>query len=257
MNVDAIQIDHLSCYYGERLAVNNLSVSIQSGSILGLIGSNGAGKTTTMKAIAGLIQPADGTITVNGLTPKNDALDFRTQVAYLPDEPQLFPEMTVFDHLRFFASAYRQKFDKAKTLAFLEKWGLFEKRHTPASRLSRGMRQKLAFCCQLPRSPRLFILDEPFTGLDPHGIQQLKEALLENAKKGACIIISSHLLAVVEDLCSHLLMLETGNVSFFGSMEAMRLLHEQGHDNNQRLEDFFHTFPVSQNKLVDSVGVGS
>ncbi len=220
-----IQVTDFKKAYGNTLAVSGLTFCVEPEQVWGLVGHNGAGKTTTMRAITGLLPPSAGQLTVNGHDVTKPSLDAKRLLAYMPDDPQLFEALTVGDHLRFTAAAYQLQ-DYADTAsALLDYFELNDKVDTPAEDLSRGMRQKLAICCGYLPDPQAILFDEPFTGLDPLAIRRLKQSIRERAEDGAAIIVSSHLLAMVEDLCTHFLMLSKGQPTFCGTHEELMELH--------------------------------
>jgi ABC-2 type transport system ATP-binding protein len=156
----------------------------------------------------------------------------------VPDEPPLFQDLTVEEHLAFYASVYRVDDAAAKAAVLLDEFELISKSRAPASSLSRGMRQKLAICCGYLHDPQAILFDEPLTGLDPQGIRVLKRSLTDRALSGAAVMISSHLLAMVEDLCTHVLILARGEQRFFGPIDELRDSFDQA-DAAARLEDMF------------------
>lgn len=208
--------------YDTLIAVEDLSFHVRGGQILGLVGPNGAGKTTTMKAIAGIIPPTRGEMRVEGHDVIREPVAAKRRLAYVPDDPHLFESLTVWEHLRFVAAAYDVSNWQPLATALLDRFELTPKRDALAQELSRGMRQKLALCCASLHEPALLMLDEPMTGLDPHGIRTLKLAIREQAAKGTGVVISSHLLALVEDLVTDLLILHRGRLVFFGSLAEAR-----------------------------------
>jgi ABC-2 type transport system ATP-binding protein len=208
--------------YDGRPAVSDCTFDVKPGQILGIIGPNGAGKTTTMRSIAALIPPTRGTLRVAGFDVVAQAIDVKRRIAYVPDDPQLFSHLTVEEHLAFTAAAYGVEDADARAASLLEDFDLAARRRTPAKDLSRGMRQKLAICCGYLYDPLAILFDEPLTGLDPHGIRTLKESMLQRAENGAAILVSSHLLAMVEDICSHILLLHEGRQRFFGPLDRFR-----------------------------------
>ena len=224
--------------YRETVAVAGLSFAVRAGEVLGLLGPNGAGKTTTMRAITGIIPPTRGTLRVAGHDVCADPVAAKGQLAYVPDDPKLFDTLTIWEHLEFVASAYRLGDWKAEAAALLERFELAPKRNAVAQDLSRGMRQKVAICMAYLHHPRALLLDEPMTGLDPRGIRTLKESVLEQARAGAAVLISSHLLALVEDMCTHLLILHHGRSLFFGRIEEARTAFATV-DADASLEDVF------------------
>ena len=214
--------------YGSTLAVSGLSFCVQPTQVWGLVGHNGAGKTTTMRAISGLLAPSDGELNVNGFDVIKQPIEAKRRLSYMPDDPQLFESLTVGDHIRFTAAAYQTDDFQDEATRLLEFFELSNKIDTPAEDLSRGMRQKLAICCGYMHRPQAILFDEPFTGLDPLAIRRLKESISDRAKAGAAIIVSSHLLAMVEDLCTHFLMLSHGKPTFCGTHAELMANHGDG-----------------------------
>jgi ABC-2 type transport system ATP-binding protein len=208
--------------YRETIAVEGLSFEVPAGAILGLIGPNGAGKTTTLRALAGIIRPTRGRLWVAGHDIVNDPVAAKKELAYIPDDPKLFDALTVWEHLQFMAAAYRVADFAPKGEALLRQFELEEKRKTMAQELSRGMRQKVAICCAYLHDPRVILFDEPLTGLDPYAIRTLKASITERAAGGAAVVVSSHLLSLVEDLCTHLLILNRGRCLFLGTLGEAR-----------------------------------
>jgi ABC-2 type transport system ATP-binding protein len=224
--------------YGDLAAVSGLSFEVRGGTVLGLVGPNGAGKTTTLRALAGIIPPTRGKLIVAGHDIVADPIAAKRQLAYVPDDPKLFDTLTVWEHLQFIASAYRVDDFEPKAAEFLELFELTEKRDTISQELSRGMRQKVAIACAYLHDPRAILFDEPLTGLDPQGIRTLKKSIVARAAGGAAVIVSSHLLSLVEDLCSDLLILQKGRALFFGPVgQAREQFGSLGHDAS--LEEVF------------------
>ncbi len=205
-----------------RLPSSSLSFDVQPGQVLGLLGPNGAGKTTTMRAIAGVIPPTRGRLLVGGHDVTAEPVAAKQLLAYVPDDPKLFDALTVWEHLQFVAAAYRVADFRADAEALLDQFELSPKRNSLAQELSRGMRQKVAICCAYLHRPRAILFDEPLTGLDPHGIRTMKDSVRQRAEAGAAVVVSSHLLALVQDLCTHLLILHHGRRLFFGRVEDAR-----------------------------------
>jgi ABC-2 type transport system ATP-binding protein len=221
-NVPVIQVDDFHKAYEDTLAVAGLSFHVAAGQVLGLVGPNGAGKTTTLKTLSCLLTASRGQLSVDGNDVASDPIAVKQRLAYIADDPQLFNDLTVNEHLGFIASTYNVPDASEKAEQLLSDFGLTEKRDTPAGDLSRGMRQKLAIICAYLRDPSALLFDEPLTGLDPHGIRLLKDSIRERARNGAAVIVSSHLLAMVEDLCTHVLILESGQPRFCGTVEELR-----------------------------------
>jgi ABC-2 type transport system ATP-binding protein len=217
-----IQVTDYHKAYRGTVAVEALSFDVQPGQVLGLLGPNGAGKTTTMRAIAGVIPPTRGKLSICGHDVMTDAVEAKRLLAYVPDDPKLFDALTVWEHLQFMAAAYRVADFEGEAVALLDQFELTPKRDALAQELSRGMRQKVAICCAYLHKPRAILFDEPLTGLDPHGIRTMKASVRAHAAGGAAVVVSSHLLALVEDLCTHLLILHHGRRIFFGPVADAR-----------------------------------
>jgi len=239
--------------YGRTLAVAELSFEVNSGEILGLVGPNGAGKTTTLRAISGLIPPSTGSLSVAGHDVLKHPLEVKHRLSMVPDEPRLFSELTVDQHLAFIASAYRVEDADRKARELLTMFELAGKRNQRASDLSRGMRQKLAICCAYLHDPQAILFDEPMTGLDPKGIRLLKDSILERAGNGASVLISSHLLAMVEDICTHVLILDEGQQRYCGRIDALRELFA-GDSQSASLEQIFFLATQGETSLPVTVG---
>ncbi len=217
-----IRVEDYHKTYRETVAVAGLSFEVAAGTVLGLVGPNGAGKTTTMRALAGIIRPTRGKLSIAGHDVVTDSLAAKRALAYIPDDPKLFDALTVWEHLEFMAAAYRVSDLASKAEILLQQFELVEKRRTMAQELSRGMRQKVAICCAYLHDPKAILFDEPLTGLDPRAIRTLKGSIAERAAAGAAVVVSSHLLSLVEDLCTHLLILDKGQRLFYGSLAEAR-----------------------------------
>ena len=239
-----IRVEGYEKSYRQTVAVRGLSFEVAAGSVLGVVGPNGAGKTTTMRALAGIISPTAGRLYVAGHDVVSEPIAAKSHLAFIPDEPQLFDVLTVWEHLEFTASVYRMSEFRQEAEQLLEQFELTEKRNTIAQELSRGMRQKVAICCGYLHHPKAIIFDEPLTGLDPRGIRTLKASIRERAEAGAAVMVSSHLLDLIDDLCSHLLILHQGQSLFQGTIaEAKGRLEAVGTDAS--LEDIFFQFTES------------
>ncbi len=245
-----IEVSEFRKAYDGVLAVDRVDFQVQPGQILGLIGPNGAGKTTTLRALCGLTVPTEGHLSVCGYDIEQQPLEVKKRLAYIPDDPPLFPELTVEQHLAFTASVFSVKNADEKASRLLEMFELSSKRKNRASDLSRGMRQKLALSCSYLHQPEVILLDEPMTGLDPHGIRKLKESLQSRADEGVAVVISSHLLAMVEDICSHVLILKEGQQRFFGTISELKSLFNS-ESNEATLEQIFFQATAT----VSSLGI--
>ena len=240
MNSDdsaVIEVVDFAKSYGDFAAVQQLSFTVRPGEIVGLVGANGAGKTTTLRAITGILQPTRGSIRVGGCELKQAPVAAKQQFAFIPDTVHPYDLLTVTEHLHFIALAYRIKGAEAKYSELLNELGLADKADQIASSLSRGMTQKLALACAFLREPRVIILDEPLTGLDPRGIRNIKESIRRRAAAGTAFLLSSHLLHLVEALCDQVLILQHGRKIAFGPLGEIRALATLHADAS--LEDVF------------------
>lgn len=213
-----IEVEGLHKLYGEFPAVQGLSFQVGAGEVLGLVGPNGAGKTTTIRSLAGIIIPSSGRIRVAGHDLALDPVAAKAQLAFIPDEPHLFDYLTVEEHLKFIGRLYGVADVGARIPGLLEEMDLHDKRGALPGELSRGMKQKLAIACGLLHEPKVLLLDEPLTGLDPVGIRRMKATIMRRAAGGSAVILSSHLLHLVEEICTRLLVLQHGRVVAFGTM---------------------------------------
>ena len=216
-----IQVEGLQKLYGDFPAVQALSFQVAPGEVLGLVGPNGAGKTTTIRSIAGIIIPTKGRIQIAGHDLATDPVAAKSALAFIPDEPHLFEYLTVEEHLRFVARLYRLGDVGARIPTLLEELDLSDKRGALPGELSRGMKQKLAIACGLLHEPRALLLDEPLTGLDPVGIRRMKATIMQRAAAGAAVILSSHLLHLVEEICTRVLVMQRGQVVAFGTISEI------------------------------------
>lgn len=235
--MSAIEVIDFRKVYDTTIAADGISFSLPKGAVGALIGPNGAGKTTTIRALCGIIRPTSGSLHVAGFDVQLEPLQVKQRVAYVPDDPPLFETLTVWEHLQFIASAYQVAEFQSIANELLQQLQLESKKSALASELSRGMRQKVAIACAYLHAPEVIFLDEPLTGLDPAAIRLLKRTISERAAAGATILVSSHLLALVEDICNHLIILRQGQCLFSGSVDEARSTYP----NAASLEDvFFH-----------------
>ena len=220
------------------VAVRNLTFRVEPGQILGLVGPNGAGKTTILRVLSGIIPPSSGTLCLADHDIVSDPIQAKQSLGYIPDEPRLFDNLTVWEHLEFFSAAYRVANYQTTAETLLEFFSLSGQRNHVVQSLSRGMRQKVAIACAYLHHPKVLLFDEPLTGLDPAGIRSIKESMRQRAAQGAAVIISSHLLGLVESLCTHLLLLHQGQCRYFGRIEDVLQAFDKI-DNVATLEDVF------------------
>lgn len=218
--------------------MRGLTFDVSPQTILGLVGPNGAGKTTTLRTLAGIISPTRGRLWIGDNDIVEQAVAAKQQLAYVPDDPKLFDALTVWEHLQFIAAAYRVENFEVVANRLLDQFELSDKRDTMAQELSRGMRQKVAICCGYLHDPAVILLDEPLTGLDPRAIRTMKESVVERSAAGTSVIISSHLLSLVEDLCTHLLIVRQGQCVFRGTVQEAKYRYANM-DADASLEEVF------------------
>jgi ABC-2 type transport system ATP-binding protein len=216
-----VEVRDLTKTYQAFTAVDRLSFTVSGSEVLGLVGPNGAGKTTTLRSLCGIINPTAGTIRIAGHDLERDPVDAKRALAFIPDEPQLFDYLTVEEHIRFVGRLYGVADVEPRMAELLRELELTDKLRSVPSELSRGMRQKLAIACGLVHDPRVLILDEPLTGLDPAGMKKMRATIAARAREGTAVILSSHLLHLVEELCTTLLVIRRGTVVAAGTLEAI------------------------------------
>ncbi len=234
-----LSVVNLKKIYGDFLAVRGLSFELAPGQILAMVGPNGAGKTTTMRAICGILTPTEGSITLCGHDLATDPVAAKARLAYVPDDPKLFDAMTIWEHLEFIAAAYGVAGWQPQAERLLEMFELTPKRKALAMELSRGMRQKVAIACAYLHNPAIIFLDEPLTGLDPIGIRTMKDSIAARARDGAAVVLSSHLLSLVEDICTGVLIMAKGELRFSGTIAQARETFAAGNASATLEEVFF------------------
>jgi len=234
-----LRVAGLEKRYGAVNAVQGLTFAVAPGEVLGLVGPNGAGKTSTLRCLAGILPPTSGRVVVAGYDLAKDAVDAKRELAFLPDEPRFFDYLTVWEHLNFTARLYGVEDWEERGKALLEEMELTGKEKALPGELSRGMKQKLSIACGFLHSPKLILLDEPLTGLDPIGIRRMKASLRRRAEEGAALVLSSHLLPLVEELCHRLLVIAGGRAMALGSLEAIRSRLSGPEGESASLEDLF------------------
>ncbi|UJF33132.1 ABC transporter ATP-binding protein [Paenibacillus hexagrammi] len=218
----------LEALYGGYLpgkpVLHGLTFSIRQGEMVGLIGLNGAGKSTTIKHILGLLQPQKGVIRIKGLTLDEQSISYRSSYAYVPESPELYEELTIAEHLELTAMAYgltREQYQERSQI-LLEEFRMTDKLKSFARHLSKGMKQKVMIMNAFLVEPDLYIIDEPFLGLDPLAIRSLLELMVRMKHKGASFLISSHILSTIEKYCDHFVVLHRGRMAAHGDIEGLR-----------------------------------
>lgn len=233
-----IEVHGLNKRYGSFTAVRELSLAVGPGEVLGLVGPNGAGKTTTLRCLAGIIPASSGTVRIAGHDIAADAVAAKRALAFFPDEPRLFDYLTVRQHLNFVARLYGVRDHAALAQPLLEEFEIADKADQLPGELSRGMKQKLAIACGLLHGPRVLFFDEPLTGLDPLGIRRVKNSIIKRARDGATIVLSSHLLHLLEEVCTHVLILKKGEKIADGTIAEVAARFSNG-EANVNLEEVF------------------
>lgn len=228
-----LKIENLTKIYGEKKAVDSLNLHIQPGEIYGFIGHNGAGKTTTLKSVVGILQFDEGEIFINGNSIKTDAMQCKREIAYIPDNPDLYDYMTGNQYLNFVADIFGISVEERK--AKIDKYaGIFELSNDlpqPISSYSHGMKQKLALISAWIHNPKLILMDEPFVGLDPKASHLLKQMMREVCDEGGAIFFSTHVLEVAEKLCDKVAIIKGGKLIKAGTMDEVK--------GDESLEDVF------------------
>jgi ABC-2 type transport system ATP-binding protein len=222
-----IVVSHLTKTYGTFKAVDDLSFEVGAGEIVGLIGPNGAGKTSTLRCVVGIQAPSTGTIVVDGRDVVRDPVEAKRRLAFMADEPQLFEYLTVIEHLRLTARLYRVSDFEARAARLMTELQLTGKEHALPGELSRGMKQKVGIACGLLHDPSALLFDEPLTGLDPLGIRHMKATIVARGQSGASVIVSSHLLHLVEEICTRIVIIDHGRKVADGTLGELRAQSEQ------------------------------
>ena len=228
-----LNIEHLTKAYGEKKAVDNLSLHIAPGEIYGFIGHNGAGKTTTLKSVVGILQFDAGEITIDGISIKENPLECKRRFAYIPDNPDLYDYMTGIKYLNFIADIFGVGANErqARIRKYADAFELTDDLAQPIAAYSHGMKQKLAIIAAWLHEPKLILMDEPFVGLDPKASHLLKKMMREVCDEGGAIFFSTHVLEVAEKLCDKVAIIKSGRLIRSGTMEEVK--------GDESLEDVF------------------
>ena len=219
-----LRIEHLTKKYGEKKAVDDLSLHIEKGEIYGFIGHNGAGKTTTIKSVVGILDFDEGEIFIDGKSVKKDSLECKRVIAYIPDNPDLYEFMSGLQYLNFISDifAVEEKDRKERIEKYSTAFEIKDDLASPISSYSHGMKQKLAIISALVHDPKLIIMDEPFVGLDPIASHLLKDIMREKCNEGGAIFFSTHVLEVAEKLCDKIAIIKGGKLIKSGTMEEVK-----------------------------------
>lgn len=232
-----IEIKNVTKRFGEKTAVNNLSVDIPTGCIVGFIGPNGAGKTTTIHMMTGVLTPDEGTITLNGKDIVKDPVNAKREFGLVPDSPDLFLRLNGMEYIQFMADIYHIDTEtrNERIQKYAKDFGMEDALSDRMSSYSHGMRQKAILIATLVCNPNIWILDEPMTGLDPASSYLLKEMMKEHAHNGNTVFFSTHVLEVAEKLCDKIVIINHGNICFNGTLDELKELHK----DKDSLEEIF------------------
>jgi ABC-2 type transport system ATP-binding protein len=233
-----IETRNLVKRYGDKLAVNDVSFSVEAGEVFGFLGPNGAGKTTTIKIIVGLLQPTSGTVRVAGFDVQQQPLQSKAASGYVPDTPNLYAKLTGRELLRFVGDLY--DLERAQAIRrideLLRMFDLNAAADDTIDSYSHGMRQKAALAAALMHDPKVLVLDEPTVGLDPKSARLIKDILRQMAERGAAIFLSTHILEIAERMCDRIGIIDKGRLVAVGSMDELRAM---GRSGGASLEDIF------------------
>lgn len=226
-------------YFSNKPILHDLSFTVNPGEMIGLIGLNGAGKSTTIKHLLGLLQPQQGEIRIGGQQPLRNEHQFRSKLAYVPESPELYAELTIREHLKLTAMVYgleesqfEQRIDTLST-----QFQMGDKLHSFPQQLSKGMKQKVMIMCAFLVEPPLYIIDEPFLGLDPLSMRSLLELMVTRKQEGASLLISSHILSTIERYCDRYIVLHKGRAIATGTLTELK--EQAGTSREATLEDTF------------------
>lgn len=233
MVIIMLKIENLTKNYGDKKAVDNLSLHIEKGEIYGFIGHNGAGKTTTLKSCCGILNFDEGNIYINGISIKDRPVECKSRLAYIPDNPDLYTFMTGIQYLDFIGDIFRVESNKRNTLIrkYTDMFEITSDLAQPIKSYSHGMRQKIAIISALIHEPELIIMDEPFVGLDPKATHLLKNIMRDICNNGGAIFFSTHVLEVAERLCDKIAIINKGRLLVSGTVDDVK--------GDSSLEDVF------------------
>lgn len=245
-----IEINKLSKKYSgsKNFALEETSLVINPGKIVGFIGHNGAGKSTTLKMMTGVLSPSSGDVVINGYSVTNDELKAKEQFGYVPDTPDIFLKLTGFEYLNFMGTVYNVDpvvlKNRIKTIS--EQYLMSDKMDDLIDSYSHGMRQKIVVMGALIHEPKILILDEPLTGLDPQASRLLKDSMKEHVEKGNTVLFSTHVLEVAEKLCDEILVINKGHIIYQGTLESLKNKYSE----SESLEDIFFAITSSDDQTV-------
>lgn len=233
-----IKVQHLTGGYANQPVIYDIDFELQKGSIIGLIGLNGAGKSTTIKHMLGLLRPMEGDISIDDISLNQQPYEYRSKISYIPESPMLYDELTLKEHIDMTAMAYGLTEEEAlkRAMPLLKTLRLDDKLNVFPAHFSKGMKQKVMIICAFITQPELHIIDEPFLGLDPLGIQSMLDLMVEARDAGRTVLMSTHILATAEKYCDHFLLLHHGKLVGKGTIDDLR---KQFNMPNAALDDIY------------------
>jgi ABC-2 type transport system ATP-binding protein len=219
-----IEIKNVTKKYGNNIAVNNVSFTVGDGEIFAFIGHNGAGKTTLIKCITGIQEFDSGDILINGKSIKKEPVECKSEIAFVPDNPELYEQMKAIDYINFICDMYEvpQEIREIRITKYAKTFEIDDKLNDTIESFSHGMKQKIALICALVHNPKVLVMDEPFVGLDPKAVFDVKQIMKELTKEGTTIFFSTHILEVAEKLCSRVGIIKKGELVSVGTMKEVK-----------------------------------
>ncbi|WP_049385800.1 ABC transporter ATP-binding protein EcsA [Staphylococcus epidermidis] len=233
-----VKVEHLTGGYGKKPVIKDLNFELEKGEIVGLIGLNGAGKSTTIKHMLGLINPMEGKLSISNIKINEDIENYRRKLSYIPESPVVYDELTLEEHIEMTAMAYQLSREEAMRRAkpLLKVFRLENELKVFPSHFSKGMKQKVMIICAFIVDPELYIIDEPFLGLDPLGIQSMLDLMVEKRNENRTVLMSTHILATAERYCDRFIILDKGEIVAFGNLDELR---EQTGLKDKTLDDIY------------------
>jgi ABC-2 type transport system ATP-binding protein len=233
-----IEIQNCTKKYGDLVAVNNLSLTVGKSEIFGLLGPNGAGKSTTIKMMVGLLKPDAGMIKISGYDIAEDPVNAKKILAYIPEKSYIYEKLTAWEYLTFISGLYNldENIFRNNAEEYLKTFGLYEWKNEIIGNFSLGMKQRLVLTSSFMRTPQVLILDEPHNGLDPKGVRILKDILFRLKNEGMTILLSTHIIAIAEQICSSIAIINKGAIAVQGTNEDIR---HYAKSSDKTLEDIF------------------
>ena len=238
-----LEVNNLSKSYKKVKAIDDISFKLNEKELTLLCGPNGAGKTTTIKCILSLLNKQSGEILINGVS--NSEEKARQTIAYAPETPDLYPLLTVWEHFKFIALAYKLKDWEEKALDYMERFDILDKKDTLSKELSKGMKQKVSIIMSMIHNPEIFLIDEPFVGLDPKGIKEFKELMCYLKSLGKTLLVSTHILSTVDEISDRMIIMKKGKIIADGSKEELM----EAYNETESIEELF--FKITEGSEVE------